>query len=304
MRALLALVEGTALREQIDEVCLLGDQHHTHNIIRAEVMAMYRETFKRWRKLPFKTRVLVGNHDYAGEGHPVHSMLMYDELIEVVDHPVFDCGRLYMPYYADREAFVRDANTGAGTTLICHQTFHGSTYENGFLAEDGVEPTLLVQNRILSGHIHTPQEFGKVKYVGAPRWRSLTDANVERAVWLYEFQDDGSVESCESVDTGTTCRQIRYIEVTPSAPFDESLDPAVDWRVDIRGPADFVEERKKALSLPGVRVRCFRTDQATAKVRESEGIAPAFRNYLSKYTARHGTSTDVLGTMAKGRLDV
>jgi DNA repair exonuclease SbcCD nuclease subunit len=302
---LMRLVELTALNEEVDVVCLLGDSYHTHNIIRAEVMAFYRSTFKRWKQLgAFDTIALVGNHDYAGEGQTIHSMMIHEEQVQVVDAPYKRDGVLFMPYYSNRDRFLEDAKDHGGRTLVCHQTFHGATYENGFLAEDGVDPTSLGQYQILSGHIHAPQSFGRVTYIGAPRWRTLSDANTDRAIWVYEFDNDGDVVSKTPVDTGMTCRQIRYVVVTPNAKFGGTLDPGTDWRIDIRGPADFVEEQSKLLSRSGVRVRTFRTDQAIPKVRESEGIDVAFRAYLKKYSSRFGTENEELAVMAKERLNV
>jgi DNA repair exonuclease SbcCD nuclease subunit len=306
--SLMKLVEYVALDEEVDVVCLLGDSYHTHNIIRAEVMAFYRETFKRWKKIgTWETLALVGNHDYAGEGQLVHAMMIHEEQIRVVDAPLEREGVLFMPYYADREKFVQDAQPPKGEiarTLVCHQTFSGASYENGFKAEDGVDPALIPHSQIISGHIHAPQSFGKVTYLGAPRWRILSDANTDRAIWVYEFSGVGNVVSSKPVTTAHTCRQIRYAIITPNTKFDEVLDPSTDWRIDIRGPSDFVEEQRAKIARAGVRVRCFNTDQAAPKVRESEGIDVAFRAYLAKYNAKYGTNNEELASMAKERLGV
>jgi hypothetical protein len=298
--ALFRLVRDVALKEHVDEICLLGDSYHTHGVIRAEVLAFWRRTFK----APFKMRALVGNHDYSGEGSDIHAMIAHEDQITVVDGPVRHRELLFMPYYSDREEFVRAANAEGGRTLICHQTFSGSKYENGFFAEDGVNPDLLSQETIISGHIHTPQSFGKVTYIGAPRWRTLSDANVERAIWLYEFNEDGRILKQKPFDTSKVCRPIRYVLDTPDEPFAGTLDPGCDWRVDVKGPADYVEARKVELSAAGARVRTFKVNTTTPKVRESEGISQAFRRFMGSYTAKHGTPAEQLSSMARERLDV
>lgn len=299
------LIEFIVFAEQVDVVVLLGDNYHTHNIIRAEVMAFYRQWFKDW-KTQFTTKIvsLVGNHDYAGEGHPVHSMMIHEDQIKVVDRPCQLGGVLFMPYYSDREKFVTDANAFPSTkTLVCHQTFFGSRYENGFLAEDGVEVDRIPQDTVLVGHIHTPQSFGKVTYIGAPRWRSLSDANTERAIWIYDIDAAGNVTSKAPFDTGEVCRQIKYVLITPDDPFmGDKMDPKHDWRVDIRGPSDFVAAQRKLWSRHGTRVRGFITDKPAARVRESEGIGNAFRRYLKDYVPKGGTPVEVLEEMAKERL--
>ena len=306
---LFELIERVALERQVDEVCLLGDSYHTHQVIRAEVMHFYRTWFKRWKPLPFLVRTLVGNHDYAGEGNLVNAMEIHEEQVEVVDRPVNLAGRVYVPYYADREKFVADLNAVGGLvegqTLICHQTFHGALYENGFSAEDGVDAGLLPQKEIVSGHIHAPQTFGKVTYLGAPRWRILTDANVDRAIWLYEFDDLGHVLSKTSFDTGGVCRRIHHRELKPGGPLlPKYLNPKDEWRIDIYGPQPFIDQNEPLLRAGGIRVRTFCTDRPNAKVSESVGLGQAFRTFLDGFTVRHGTPKHELLTMAQARLHV
>lgn len=301
-RRLMDFVRSVARSEAVDEVCLLGDSYHTHNIIRAEVMAFWRQAF---RQMPVSTRVLVGNHDYAGEGSQIHAMMAHEEQVQVVAFPDVEHGILFLPYYSDRTAFVDACRSGyalGGKTLVCHQTFAGSKYENGMYAPDGVDPELVPQSLIISGHIHAPQSFGKVIYLGAPRWRTLSDANTDRAIWLYEFDDAGHVLSTKSFDTGTTCRQIRYVLDTPDEPFAGVLDPRHDWRVDVRGPADYVEARKVFFSGSGARVRTFKTTLAAPRVRESEGIGPAFHSYRTRFVPKFGTPEVRLAELAQERL--
>jgi DNA repair exonuclease SbcCD nuclease subunit len=303
---LMDLVDETAKAENVDATVFMGDQHHTHNIIRAEVMDFYRARFKK----PGRRMTLVGNHDYAGEGNLIHAMQMYEDLVKVVDHPSAFACVLFMPYMADREKFVEICNKYSGAnTLVCHQTFVGSRYENGFLAEDGIDLSRIPQQNIISGHIHTPQNFDRVTYIGAPRWRNLSDANIDRAIWLYDFDISGNVREKRSIDTGKVCRQIRYVSIKPDDLFfpdteDGELDPNVDWRIDITGPADFVTAQKKLWARPGVKVRTFLTDRQTARVRESEGIGNAFKRFLKDYKPKNGTPVEVLEQMARERLSV
>lgn len=306
---LMDLVETTADENAVDEVCFMGDQHHTHAIIRAEVMAFYRKRFKTWQSKPWKRKALVGNHDYAGEGHPVHAMMIYEDIIHVIDAPVLEAGRLYVPYYSDHESFLHDVNDRGGKTLICHQTFSGSRYENGFFASDGINPDLVPQKEIVSGHIHSPQDFGKVTYIGAPRWRSLNDANIDRGIWVYDFADDGTVTSKTRFLTNGVCKKIHYVDDQEGngfsfADIDFESDPDGDWRVDITGSTAHVEAEKKLWAGRGARVRTFYTDRAVAKIKESEGIGTAFKTYLSSYTPKHSTSVDQLAAMARDRLHV
>lgn len=291
-------VKATAARP-----VFLGDQYNTHNIVRVEVMWFWREAF---RRLKFWNPIaMVGNHDFAGEGLPIHAMIAHENAALVVDQPHRLDGVLLMPYFSNRDLFVRECVKNRDLkTMICHQTFDGAKYENGFYTQDGVDPDLLPQSLVLSGHIHTPQTFGKIVYIGAPRWRTLSDADVSRAIWLYEFSDDGEVMATEAFDTGRACRQIKYLLDTPAAPISVNLDQGIDWRIDVKGPPDWVEKRKLELASPGVRMRTFKLEASTPKVRESQGIDVAFKTYLDGYVPKFGTERKQLSDMAKDRLNV
>jgi DNA repair exonuclease SbcCD nuclease subunit len=302
-QALIDYVLLTA-KEQAAEAFFLGDQYHSHQIIRSEVMNFWRASFKAFKTAHVAVSALVGNHDVSGEGNSIHAMAAHEEQIDVIDRPVVHKNVLYLPYYSDKAAFVAACKAYPTRMVVCHQTFMGAQFENGMYAPEGVEPADIPQAEVLSGHIHKPSTFDKVTYIGAPRWRSLSDANMERAIWLFTFDDNGNVVGKEPFDTGKVCRQIRYAEVTPENPFNLVPDPNVDWRIDIRGPADFVQAQKEALQIPGAKVRTFKTDTKKIAVKESEGIPAALHSYLGKYTPRHGTSKETLATMLRERLGI
>jgi DNA repair exonuclease SbcCD nuclease subunit len=314
---LISLVKRVCEDENIREVWFSGDQHHTHNVIRLEVMNWWRIAFRALRDIGVRVVCLVGNHDQSSPGSPLHAMMAYDMLpgVKIVDSPTVLHDVLLLPYYHEQEQFLeacrqhgprrdQDHQLIGCPTVFCHQTFDGSTYENGFLASDGFDPNLVTQELVISGHIHTGQEFGKVWYVGAPRWRSLSDANVERSVWLLEFEA-GQLINRKPYSTGDTCRRIIHFEDTPDAPVQLPLNQDHQWRIDIRGPLEWCQARKAELSAAGARVRTFPDQVSTAgRVRESEGIDKAFRSFLGAFQSKFGTSRETLEHMAKERLNV
>jgi DNA repair exonuclease SbcCD nuclease subunit len=318
---LIGLILKVCRSEEIHEIWWMGDQHHTHSILRLEVLHWWRNAFKALKNEGINSICLIGNHDQAFPGSPIHSMLAYEGLpgVKFIDKPTEYRGVLFVPYIHDQAEFLGAVNRFSHVvendredtkvivgpkTLVCHQTFDGSTYENGFPATDGFDPNLVSQELIISGHIHTGQEYGKVWYVGAPRWRSLSDANVERAIWVLDF-DNGQLTNRKPYSTGDVCRQIRHVEDTASKPIQLPLDPAHQWRIDIKGSPDWCRQRKTQLQAAGARIRTFPTQVSLAgKVRESEGVENAFKSYLKVFQSKYGTSTDVLATMAKERLHV
>lgn len=305
--ALTDYILKVALEKEVDYVLFEGDQYHNHSLVHLEVMRFWKSTFKMLRDNGLKVLALVGNHDMTGrEGSSANAMMAHTEHVKVIEKPTVVDNVLLLPYFSDHAAFVQACvdHSDWCPTVVCHQTFQGSTYENGFYASDGIEPNLVPQENIISGHIHTPQTFGKVFYTGAPRWRTLSDANVERAIWVIEYSG-GSVVSTTPYSTGEVCRQIRHLVDTPESPIPSSLDPKHQYRVDIRGPAEYVEARKKELAGPGIRIRTFPTQTSSLnQVRESEGVEKAFAGYLAKFEGKFGTPRETLESLAKERLGV
>lgn len=308
MEALVNLICETARQHQVDYICLLGDLFHTHSVIHSPVMAFWHRAFWNMVKVA-PTYVIVGNHDMSMSGQKddgIHAMMLYkmDGLV-VVDHPqLLPWGAAGVPYLVDRDAMPAYAYYyKSARTLVCHQTFTGSKYENGFYAHDGVDPDLLPQDYIISGHIHTPQRVGKVWYPGSPRWQIVTDANVDRAIWVVEHDDDGVPQRSLSVDTSTVCKPIWLLEDRESAR--ASLDGKTGTIiVDVHGTEAYIKTRRPELEAQGARVRAFAEVTKTIRVKESDGVAVALRKHAHAFVAKNGTPGTMLWTLAQQRLDV
>ncbi len=260
--------------------------------------------------------VICGNHDRPGdESTTSHAMLAHDQQrnVHVVDRPQLltwiTPKAAAIPYMASNERFLEAAAAVGGSTLLAHQTFQGAKYDNGFFCPDGIPVDGIPHDLVISGHIHAPQSFGKVWYVGAPRWRTLDDANTDRNLWLVDLDDP---KHCQSFSTVGICWEIRHIVLTPSEAdvptFDPpliggELHPGIEWRLDIKGPAAFVDKWKSAFSASNVKIRTFITDTAsTVKVRESQGIGKAFESFKDSYTPRYGTPKETLDKLVASRV--
>jgi len=302
------LIQSVARTEEVGEVWFVGDQHHNHELVHLAVMHWWKNALHSLSEVGIRTMLMVGNHDQLAPGSNIHSMMTYERLdkVKVVDTPTIRQGVLMVPYFHDKIAFLDAVNSqtderrGAPKTIVCHQTFDGSKYENGFYASDGIDPKLLPQELIISGHIHTPQEFGSVWYVGAPRWRGANDANTNRAIWVVTFED-GELRSRIPYTTGDVCRQILHLEDTESSPVDMNFNHQHKYTVDVKGSPAWCERRKLELAAAGARVRTFPSREFTREVKESDGVDVAFKGYLGAYHPKHGTDLGVLGTMAKQR---
>ena len=294
-------------------VILAGDLYHTHALIRAQVQLFWHNFFNRLKELKIRCIVLKGNHDMTGATTNLNgSEYVEDAATPLLAH-VQDCwavlyepevedGILFCPY-TSKEKLVEWSNQHPECeTLICHQTFNGATYEDGFFAEDGVDPNLIAQKMVISGHIHKSQEFGKVWYPGSPRWRTLSDANMTKSLWILDFNKQGVLLDKKQYKTDKVCKCIKYYLDTPEDPASTEHNAKDEYRVDIKGPQAWIEQRKP-LFEGWAKVRTLRTDTNTdVKVKESEGVWNALRKFTNDYKPLHNTDKDVLLDLVTKRI--
>lgn len=314
------LIDGvveTILAEKPRFVCFMGDQHHNHALIHVEVMAFWRRAFLRVAEAMKTgggwTYALVGNHDMPGDGvSKSNAMMAYQDIkgLSVVAQPVWVDGVLLTPYRHSQEQFLADLKLSptfpSKGIVLCHQTFDGSRYENGFYAKDGVKLEGLEGWQFISGHIHTPQRFANVMYVGAPRWRTLSDVGINRALVMLDFTNgvwgSGRENGGKLFDTGKWCQKLVHLEDRQEAPLTETLLPNWKYIVDIHGSEEFIKARKGTWA--GCRIRTFKTQTKTRAVSESMGIGKALIAFLDSYKPRHGTDAAILREMVAQRLGI
>jgi DNA repair exonuclease SbcCD nuclease subunit len=302
------LVKGvleTIASEKPDYVLFMGDQHHNHALMHVEVMAFWREAFTRLGQTGAHILALVGNHDMPGDGTSKnHAMMAYEgiEGVHVVDTAGRYGGCLLIPYRHHNEDFVNDVLMCKTKIVLCHQTFDGGKYENGFYAQNGVELKGLEDRWFISGHIHTPQAFANVTYIGAPRWRSLSDVGIERALVLVDLVEDQPPKFLKLIDTGAYCEKIVHLIDRQEEPLEPSLKPGWKYIVDIHGDEVFIKARRPLWA--GARVRTFKTRQATKPVSESMGIGKAIQAFMEGYRPKYGTDVVILRGMVAQRLGI
>jgi DNA repair exonuclease SbcCD nuclease subunit len=302
---LIQLIDATATAKGVDLIVLLGDQFHTHSVIHLSVLSFWQSALRTLAKTT-PVAVIVGNHDRSGDESDTANAMMtlLGPRTHIVDGPtVFENLLVMCPYYDRPEHLVNGAALYPDVpVLVCHQTFQGSTYENGFYAKDGLDPNLIPQKLIISGHIHTPQSFDKVWYPGSPRWQSISDANVQRAIWYVEHAADGSIIDKQAIPTNTVCRAIYSFEDREGTPMVLPEGDDVSILVDVYGTPKYVEERAAQLEAKGCRVRQFPTIVTDIRVRESDGLPDSFKKFVRQFKPHHGTAPERLLTMASDRI--
>lgn len=304
---LVDLISQVAVDRHLDFICLLGDQHHDHALVHVEVIRFWADWLASITKQVKRVFMLVGNHDRPTTPSMAHALRAYRDIsgVTVVDKPMVVGGQGLLPYQADRDVFIEDCHklyaAGAQQTIVCHQTFSGAAYESGIYAPDGIDPTLVPQTKIVSGHIHTPQSFGKVHYPGAPRWRTLSDANVERSLWEVSVSEDGVLSVVDKITTGNACRQIYHAVLRPTDAV-PIVDEVGEWHVDLVGPEDWTRATKNSFQGSNIHVRCFNDVVAGPAVRESDGVAKALDGWLDTHHPKNQTPIPVLKAEIRSRL--
>jgi len=212
-----------------------------------------------------------------------------------------------VPYYSDPVEFVREVTEAKKTqteadVLFCHQTFSGFEQGTGFYSKDSVDPNDVPFKLVISGHIHKPMKIGKVWYPGSPRWRTLTDAEVEkRAIWLWE---PGS--SPKPIFTNEACTRIFKLEDSEDNPVDEKVSKLnlkkSDLRITVSGTSDYISKRIPELRVKyGARCQGLPIKGRLIKISESEGIDKAFYKFGESFVPPNGTNKEFLLKEAHGR---
>ncbi len=302
---LIDLIERSAQEYECDTILFLGDQTHNHSLLHVDVMAFWNKAFRRLCGSPgnykFDVIAIVGNHDFASTGSGHHAMEAYRDIagLCVVDCPVYlDENTFCLPWYKDNAEFVRVCRENSNyKRLICHQEFDTAELASGFYSTNGVKLKDIPQTDIISGHIHRSQviqnENQTLVYVGSPRWLNLADANIEKRLVVYE--NDVPIAT---IDTSVACSKIEILEDTVAQPLSDDLaiNPLTRYTFDIKGPKEWVAERKAKWGVIG-RVRTYVDREESIKVKESAGIMTAFGEYFRHFSPPNKTDKNVLQTM-------
>jgi DNA repair exonuclease SbcCD nuclease subunit len=229
-----------------------------------------------------KVILLVGNHDLVGDTQRERQMSALDTLkiglknVKIIDRPAIYDGWGFMPYFSDGERFIEEANklAEAGVkTLVCHQTFDGSQFENGFYAPEGIDQNRLLVTHIVSGHIHKTQTVGRVFYPGTPKWDTLSDANEAKGIWTFDGQ-------WNMIDTSEVVEPIRTIVLTPDSDT-KNLKLGPKTFVELTGPSTWIGQISKKLK-GRCKIVARPTDSAERKA-QSKSSKTIFE-YLENYS--------------------
>lgn len=287
---LVQFVVDKCVEHDVDKLNILGDLWDTHDLVRLSVTKFWDKWFNVLKKQPFKTAILVGNHDltgdYSNDYSALHPFLSLDDNdFKIVHEPYVDGLYGYLPYIHDNNKFIEEANKlseEGATVLISHPNFEGAIYDNGTSLADGVRVDRLDSRflHLIGGHIHTERSYGRVWYTGNPRWINKSCANKQKGIWLVEHDDvTGAIISKEFISTASVCTPIVSLvwkegEDLPAIP------ESCNVNVELIGSSDWVTKQKLQLKGGKVSISSKITDTKKSKERKS---GKSFSEFLSKY---------------------
>lgn len=310
MWKLVHFIKDRAKEEDVDYICFLGDQYHNFSLVNLSVMNFWKQAFFMLNEV-CPVIALVGNHDRTGlHNDQVHAMEAHESYINVVDKSLVLDNVLFVGYQHSNEEFLNICKQHSHiNTVVCHQTFDGSVFENGFYAKDGINPALVPQRHIISGHIHNHQVFDKVFYMGSPRWRTMSDANTEKFLWVVTHSE--GIEDVKKIDTKGVCKPIyKIIDDLKTAyipvEFYDKLEKNAKYLIELRGNYREIEEKysliRSKIKSFDVRVARFQINESFV-VKESDGLKKAFMKYLSQFSTRFGTKPEEIIEMCKDHIE-
>lgn len=156
---------------------IAGDLNDTKAIIRAEVA---NEIISILSDSKVKIFILEGNHDKINEkgiGHGLNYLAPYATIIDKPTHLVPDS--LYLlPYFTDIEQLEEEIRTiPKGSQLIMHQGFKGAWMGDYIQDKSSLDPEVVKDHFVISGHYHKHQTVATVTYIGSPYTISYGEAN-------------------------------------------------------------------------------------------------------------------------------
>lgn len=269
---------------QADRVEFMGDLFHTHAVKRLEIEKFWHNAFVAITQAGYPIVALVGNHDQVGKGNEdfnaLHT-LSYIPNVTIVQDAIKLNNITYIGYHRDSDVLIKKANQQHSKCLIAHATFTGATYENGFYAEDGIDPDLFVHEEIISGHIHSSQQVGKCFYIGTPKWDTLSDANQDKGIWYFRHSDDGAVMEKEFISTKEVVLPIMKYTINEGESLPE-INPEHKNYIELVGQSAWILKMKKKIKGMA-QIKGRPTDRISQSRTNDNGEMLSINQYLSDF---------------------
>jgi DNA repair exonuclease SbcCD nuclease subunit len=246
-----------AKEERVCSVVILGDLFHNHALLRSEVVSFWDDVFNKLSTLNKPIVVLKGNHEELGNSNnrSVHALKVFKNKIKnvnIVDEPFLCEKTLYIGHDTDSNRFIdtcKEYHELGADEVVAHQNFTEDLFG------DKIDPDLVPQKSIISGHIHDSDlSRGKVFYAGVPRWDKVNAANKDKGVWFVNGNDR------EFISTKSVCQVIKKYTVLEGEEL-PNLDPKDKNYLELEGSNAWITLiKKKMKGVENIQIKGVPTD--------------------------------------------
>jgi DNA repair exonuclease SbcCD nuclease subunit len=151
-------------------------------------MPTYNRLRNELRHFPGTVYVIAGNHDQYQGSHNALVALESEHVI-VISLPTITPHGLMVPYLPPDQFWKAIPAAPLATNIWwTHQGWKGAYLNNMAKDRDGLSPSKVTADLVITGHYHCPQNIGPIIYCGSPYQVSFAEEG-QRKGWL-RFSDD------------------------------------------------------------------------------------------------------------------
>ena len=135
--------------------------------------------------------MIPGNHDYFDAAETEHGLTPFayaSSHIRVLDEPTIIDKQLWVPWRRSPETIASILREHTDVDVILgHFDIIGFKMSHSRLSTEGVQPSDFPAHiPVYSGHYHTPQKHGNIRYLGSPYQLTLSEAEDTKALVIIE----------------------------------------------------------------------------------------------------------------------
>jgi len=183
--------------ENVSTIIHLGDVFDRRKYTNFQSLSLAKEMFFEPAR-DFKIHMLVGNHDcYFKNSNHINSISLtcseYDnitvyqdipELIDIAGHYIFLIPWISAGHHPAALNMIQKAKADI---VMGHLEINGSEMVPGLYCDHGLDRELFKRyERVFSGHYHTQQDDGHIRYLGAPYEITWNDYNTAKGFHIYD----------------------------------------------------------------------------------------------------------------------
>ena len=152
-----------------------------------------------------KLLMFPGNHDYMDAAETEHGLTPFgycNDLITILDEPCVIDRQLFIPWRRDNGTLKKIITENSDVDVIfAHLDIVGFMLNASKISTEGLQRTDLPTDMpIYTGHYHTPQTIGNIRYLGSPFQLSLSEAEDKKS--LVVLSQDYKVDHLIPIDYG------------------------------------------------------------------------------------------------------